>query len=172
MNIPPQHSAESSATMARGFSLIECLVYVAAFALVTSLAFSAYYRTSESSRLASRTANDITAAMRAGERWREDIRTATGRVWIVEADGGQMLHISNQSGGTLYRFANGALARQTNSDSGWATLLTGVKTSRMELDRRAKVSAWRWELELNARQKSPRVLPLFTFEAVPTAATQ
>jgi hypothetical protein len=45
-----------------------------------------------------------------------------------------------------------------------------VKNSKMEMDQRRQVTAWRWELELQSARKAARVRPLFTFEAVAPAA--
>jgi Tfp pilus assembly protein PilE len=60
----------------RGYSLIECLVYIAVLAVVLNLSFVAYYRYEQHTRSLRRNADDITRALRAGERWREDVRTA------------------------------------------------------------------------------------------------
>jgi len=53
----------------------------------------------------------------------------------------------------------------------WVQLLGNVKLSWMQADPRARVTAWRWELELRPRlkgyDKPGRVRPLFTFVAVP-----
>ena len=54
----------------RGFTLVECLVYVAVFGIIASLALAAFYRAREANRDLRRCAEDIVRAMQAGERQR------------------------------------------------------------------------------------------------------
>lgn len=152
---------------ARGISLIECLVYVGVFFLVSALAFSVFYRTLESSRMVSRAANDIAAALRTGERWRQDVRAAAAAPRVENGADGQVLILPGRAGAVRYRVNGDTLSRQANDAAGWTPLLTGILSSRMEPDQRARVTAWRWELQLKPHRKSPHVLPLFTFAAVP-----
>jgi hypothetical protein len=156
----------------RAMVLIDCLIYIAVLLVVLELAFSVFYHAMESSRLLRRSADDIAAAMRTGERWRQDVRTATAAPTTEASPAGQLLHLPHPSGEIIYRFSEGKLSRQAGANAPWTDLLSGIKSSRMEADPRRKVVAWRWELELNPRRKSARVVPLFTFEAVPQAAVQ
>ena len=78
----------------------------------------------------------------------------------------------NAGGEVRYRLRNGIISRQTSGNTNWIDLLPNVKSSRMEPDPRRHVTAWRWELELQGRQKVARVKPLFTFQAVPTFGTK
>ena len=68
----------------RGYSLIECLVYIAVLAVVLNLSFVAYYRYDQHTHSLRRNADDITRALRAGERWREDVRTASASPHVIE----------------------------------------------------------------------------------------
>ena len=167
MNCQPANCSSRAGLRARGFSLIECLVYIGVFFLVSALAFSVYYRTLDSSRLVSRTVDDIAPAVRIGERWRQDVRAATAAPRLENGADGQVLVIPGQAGAVRYRVNGGALSRRADDAAGWTPLLTGIMSSRMEPDQRARVAAWRWELELNPRRHSSRMRPLFTFEAVP-----
>ena len=167
MNCAMINSSSRAGFRARGISLIECLVYIGVFFLVSALAFSVYYRTLQSSRMISRSADDIAAAARTGERWRQDVRAATAAPRLENGADGQVLVIPGKAGAVRYHVNGDDLLRQTNDSADWTRLMNGIKSSRMEPDRRARVAAWRWELELKPHRKSPRVLPLFTFEAVP-----
>jgi hypothetical protein len=150
--------------------LIDCLVYLAVFFLVTGLALSVFYRCWDGSRLVGRTAGDISSAANAGERWREDVRQATTPLRVEDSTTGQLVTISTATGAIRYRFSDGTVWRQSGDNATWTSALPRVKSSRMTPDNRRRVIAWRWEVELQPRQKYPRTLPLFTFEAVPLAA--
>jgi hypothetical protein len=152
-----------------GMMLIDCLVSIALFFVVTGAAFSFFYTCWEGSSALRRNTDDITGALRAGEMWRADVRSATGALRVEDAVGGEVLRIPEKSGEVVYKFADGALSR--NSGGGWTELLAKVKTSRMESERRQQVTAWRWEVELMTKKRTLQVKPLFTFEAVPSAAT-
>jgi Tfp pilus assembly protein PilE len=144
----------------RGYSLIECLVYIAVLAVVLNLSFVAYYRYEQHTRSLRRNADDITRALRAGERWREDVRTAIAPPHAI-ANG---LAIPQQSGEVVYVFADGAVWLQTGTTR--TIVLKEVKASSISDDSRQRVNAWRWELELASPQKVVLVHPLFSFTAV------
>jgi hypothetical protein len=143
-------------------SLIEVMTYIAVLSVVMALAYPAYYRCQRGSRDLRRNADDIVSALRAGERWRKDIRAATGP--IVSSD--DRLVIPQPNGDVIYRFADGKLFRITNHQS-LVTVISNVKSSTMRADAREHVTAWRWELELAGQQKEVKVRPLFSFVAVP-----
>ncbi len=144
----------------RGYSIIECLVYIAVFVVVLNLSFIAYYRYDQHTRNLRRNADDIVRAMHAGERWREDIRAAIAPPHTI-ANG---LVIPQQSGEVAYIFADSAVWRQTGATR--TIVLKQVKTSTISSDSRQRVNAWRWELELASPQKVVLVRPLFSFTAV------
>jgi len=148
--------------------LVDCLVYLAIWAVVVGLAFSAFYRSMSYSANLARNADDIARALKAGERWREDVRAATGpfKLVAVEASVEQALHIPQKTGEVIYLFIDGAVLRQTGTNAPWIPALSGVKSSRMERDERQRVVSWRWDVELKNKQKVARVRPLFTFQAV------
>lgn len=148
-----------------GIMLIECLAYIAGLAVVMGLAYGAYYRCVAASNGMRRNATDITKVLQCGERWREDVRRATGDLSVTEADARQTLRIPQKSGAVLYVFENGAVKRSIDGKT-WNAILPNVKASQIKKENRKQVTAWRWEVELAAR-KEAKVRPLFTFQAVP-----
>lgn len=144
----------------RGYTLIECLVYIAVLAVVLNLSFLAYFRYNQHSNSLRRNADDIVSALRAGERWREDVRASTAPPRVV-ANG---VVIPQRSGEVAYVFADGAVWRQTSTTR--VALLKHVTVSAMSDDSRPRVNAWRWELELASPKKNVLVRPLFSFTAV------
>ncbi len=162
----PLHAAR------RGFTLIECLVYVSVLAVVLGVAFTAFYRCWDNSMGVRRNAEDIERTLKAGERWRADVRSATGPLVVEKTDQEQVLHIPQAGGEILYLFSLGEVQRRASPDASWVQLLPKVTSSRMEADARREVRAWRWELELAVYRKGARIRPLFTFEAVPNQANK
>jgi hypothetical protein len=152
------------------YLLVECLVYISAVFLLLGAGYIALDRCITSSEVLRRSADDITSAIHAGERWRADIRIAAGDVRLVNTNGEQTLYLSGARGTREYRFADGSIFRRVNQGA-WSRMMGNVQISTMELDARGSVTAWRWELELQPRLKGPakpgRVRPLFTFTAVP-----
>ncbi len=59
----------------RGFTLIECMIYIVVLAVVMGLGFSAFYRFLENWRDLARSSEDILQVLKAGELWRADIRS-------------------------------------------------------------------------------------------------
>jgi len=144
----------------RGYMLLEMLVYIAVLAVVIDLSFAAYYRYDLYTRNLRRNADDIVRVMRAGERWRDDIRNAIAPPHAI--DNG--VAIPQKSGEIDYVFADGNVCRQVAGAR--AIALKQVKASTMSVDPRQHVNAWRWELELTSPKKTVLVHPLFTFTAV------
>ena len=146
----------------RGVALAECLVYCGLFFMVVFLSFMAYDRTHDTSRQLQKNADEIAASLHVGERWREDIRQAVKEP-VIENDS---IQIQQKSGEVRYVFRGGAVFRETSSAKASARVLSGVKNSRMMKDAGKTVASWRWEIELNTKEKTPRTKPLFTFQAV------
>src|SRR5688572_31432259 len=88
-----------SSAGAAGFSLMECLAYLAVFFVVLGVAFAAYYRMDEQSRGLTRNSAEIVRAMQAGERWRADVRAATNAVQLQD---NQEFRLSTSSGDVSY----------------------------------------------------------------------
>lgn len=150
-----------------GISLLECLVYIALLTVVMGAGYMALYQASLNHRNVSRNVDDIASAVNVGELWRNDVRAATGRITSQPAAEGQQLRIPQQQGEVTYQFAAGELRRQQAAGAPWTVLLPRVETSSMMADRRAHVTAWRWELTLTTSSRQVRLKPTFSFEAVP-----
>ena len=149
------------------YALIEALVYFSVVAVLMTVAYVALDRCIANSVALRRAADDIGNALRAGERWRADMRVSTHTRW-EDIDGTQVLRLSTDQGEIQYRWELGALGRRVGNGP-WTTILNRVKMISISPEAREHVRAWRCEMELEPRRKSARVQPLFTFYAVPAA---
>ncbi len=159
-----------SAFPARGYLLIEVLVYIAVVTVVLAITTEAFYRCWGESKALSRNADDIIRAMHAGEQWRADVRAATGAVELTRTEGGERLLVPSAAGPIIYAFAAGELRRQTPSPAPIYVVLANIESSQMQSEQRQRVQAWTWELELKPARKDAKVRPRFTFETVAGAA--
>jgi len=164
----PDATTDSRAHDQGGALLIECIMYIALFALLAGLAFTCFYLFWDNSKALRYATDDISAALNSGERWRADVRGATGTITVETIAGGQMLRIPSGTNAILYSFKAGAVQRRLASSDFSEPVLTTVKTSQMLDDARGPVAAWRWELELQSRHKETHLPLIFTFEAAPT----
>jgi hypothetical protein len=161
-------AAISSLRRQTGFFLIECLVYLALFALLLGLGLAAFYFCWDHSRAVIFATDDIAAALNAGERWRADVRSATGKISIETTATGEIVRIPEREKEVDYRFESGEMRREFPAFKTSLLLLPKVKASTMETELRGGVTAWRWELELTPHRKETRLPLLFTFEAAQT----
>ncbi len=157
---------------ARGFLLIECLVYIAALLVLLGLAFAAFYRVYKQNTYLERNAEDITRTMEAGELWREDIRQATGPMRWVQTPNGPELHVPHTDNEIAYVLLDDTVWRSAGEQRPWVEFLTRVAKSEMVKDSRHHVTAWRWEVQLQRAQKVARVKPVFSFLAVPATSAK
>ncbi len=157
-----------------GFTLIEVLAYIVVLFVVMGVGYMSVYRSIDHSVALRKASEDITTAMGVGETWRSDVRRADKKIWSEVRGGESILHLERTDGDVVYRFADGAMFRKSGAGS-WVKVLPNVKSSAMNLDKRNHFTAWKWELELQPRTigtvKPGRVVPLFTFLAVPPATT-
>lgn len=144
-----------------GITLIECLVYIGAMAVVLGMGLAAYQRSLDHTIALRRNTDDITQTLAAGEYWRADIRAATQSPRFDETT--QTLHIPQAKGEVAYRFSAEQVFRRGSADGVWTVVLPRVQRSEMICDARAQVTAWRWELELKAYRREAMIRPLFTF---------
>jgi hypothetical protein len=164
MKLQPGISKRQSA----GLLLLDCMVYVAVFFVMLGIATAAFIIFWDHSTALLGTTNDISATLRAGERWRADVRAATGKISIETNSAGALLTIPFNQDKIFYSFHDGMIHRKSSSQNFSQMLLEKVKASEIEMDARNNVTAWRWELELQPR---PKQKPLaFTFEAATTLA--
>lgn len=146
--------------------MIECLVYIAVFGILLGLGTGAFFFCWDHTRAVLYATNDIESALRAGERWRADVRAATGEISVKTTSTGQIVTIPEGTKEIFYRFASGELRRQVASENVSQLMLPKVKASDMRSDPRGNVAAWRWDLELAERRQETHLPLLFTFEAV------
>jgi Tfp pilus assembly protein FimT len=151
----------------RGFTIVECLVYISVMAVVLGIGLAAFYRCWDDNKAITRNSNDIVRTLKAGEAWRADMRAATGPIRVVTTNSEQTLRIPTGNKELIYSFADGEIRKRAGEESRWHVVLPNVKASQIEIDKRDQVTAWRWELELQSQRKNAKVRPLFTFEVVP-----
>jgi Tfp pilus assembly protein PilE len=148
----------------RGYTLLELLVYVACLAMFLNVSFEAYFRYNQKTQALRRNAIELVQVLRAGERWRADVREAVAPPRLSEGASGSSFIISQKDGEVLYTFSNGTVRRQAKQKS--VPVLSTVRSSTIERDVRQRVVSWRWELELMTERKGGAVRPLFTFESI------
>jgi Tfp pilus assembly protein FimT len=155
-----------------GMTLMEILVYIALLAVVLGAATKTFYECLSQSNSLRRNADDVARALDIGERWRADVRAATGPIQKTEVNGAAQIHIPSAQGEIIYTAAKGELLRQAGSAARGTVWLADVKASHMQSETRGSVTAWRWELELRSALHQPRLRPLFTFISVAGGAPQ
>lgn len=148
-----------------GISLIECLVYIVVFVILTGIGFSSFYLLWDNSTALRYTTNDVADVLRAGEAWRADVRGATGKIQVGNVSDGVVLKIPCGKLEIDYRFTDNSIWKK-NSGSDWRSILSRVKISQMELETRNQISAWHWDVEMIPYRARVKVPLLFTFEAV------
>jgi len=155
----------------RGFTILECLVYVSVLGVILAIGSAAFYRCWDDNKAITRNEDDIVRTLKAGEIWRADLRSATGPIQVTSAGSEQTIHIPCGNRPLIYSFADGEVRKQTGKDGAWQVVLPKVKSSQMQSEKRDRVTAWRWEVELASTRKNAKMHPLFTFEAVPGNST-
>ena len=151
-----------------GVMLIECLVYIAVFALLTSIGLAAFYLCWDHSKALIYATEDIHASLLAGEHWRADVRGAAGKITLEPTATGEALRVPQREQAVVYRFEGGEVRREIPERHTSDLLVARTKASHMSLESRAGVAAWRWELQLASRRSETQLPLLFTFEAVQT----
>ena len=96
----------------RGFLLLDCVMYLALLALILGMTYAAFYRAHENAQNLDRNAAALVRALRAGERWREDVRSATAPPRVREDAGEMLLELPQAAGVVRYRFHEGTVSRQ------------------------------------------------------------
>jgi Tfp pilus assembly protein FimT len=153
-----------------GITLMEVLVYMALFVVVVGGATRTFYECWDGTKTLRRNADDVARALDLGERWRADVRGATGPLQVTATSGAGQCRIPAAAGEVIYTFADGEIRRQAAAapNTLW---LSNVKSSQMQSEARGRAAAWRWELELKTARREARLRPLFTFECAAGAAT-
>jgi hypothetical protein len=159
----PQNISRAHGTL--GMMLLECLVYLSIFVILLGGATTVFYFCWDHTQALIYTTDDITLALHTGERWRADVRAATGIITVETTATGELARIPEGAKSVSYRFESGEVRRQVSTSDYQELLLAKVKTSEMKPDARGSVTAWRWELEVPPRRKEAQLPLLFTFEA-------
>jgi hypothetical protein len=159
-------SALSKSRQVAGILLVECVTYLAVFTILTAVGMGAFYLCWDDSKAVVDSTDDIGAALRAGERWRADVRSASGKITVEDSATGELVRIPASGREIVYRFESGQLRREISAGQNPQLLLATVNTSLMSEETRNGVTAWRWELDLRVRRPETHLPLLFTFEAV------
>jgi hypothetical protein len=149
-----------------GIMLVECIVYLASFLILSGVAMGSFYLCWDHSKALRSSSDDISAALTAGERWRADVRAASGTITAELTDQGQVVKIPEGGTEILYIFDLNKVQRQVGTTSLPVMLLPRVISSEIKPDTRGGVTAWRWELQVTQRRKEMHTQLMFTFEAV------
>lgn len=160
-------SASNRRPAARGIALVEVLVYIGVFAVISTVAYAAFFKYWDAANRIERATDDIVGALNAGELWRADLRRAIRPPTLVRQEGEEALELEMTGAKVVYLFSSEGVWRQTSPTTPWVRLVPRVRQSRMFADARDGIAAWRWELELALPKKSPgKLIPRFTFVAV------
>lgn len=149
-----------------GLTLIDCLVYMSLFGLVTALATTCAFKLERQSRVLHKRSEEITRALKAGELWRADIRSATNEPAIVAYRGQSLLKIPTIDGEVFYYFESSTLWRKPAKSTQFGMFLPEVKLCSIVPERRQNARGWVCELELASKIQQQKMRPLFTFRAV------
>jgi hypothetical protein len=162
----PQTISRARGTL--GMLLLECMVYISVFAILLGGATTVFYYCWDHSDALIAATDDIASTLHTGERWRADIRAATGKITVQTNATGEVVQIPEGVRVVSYRFESGEVSRQFSATAQPLLLLANVKTSQMAMDDRGGVRAWRWELEQVPARKETHLPLRFTFEAAQT----
>ncbi|HVV00969.1 MAG TPA: hypothetical protein VHH88_06375 [Verrucomicrobiae bacterium] len=164
------HTSTSRRKKARGYLLIEALVYIGVLAALLGVAYCALFRCIDNSVALRHNSDQIAAALRAGEIWRADIRGARSPAIDSNTNSSSDWVIATARGQISYRFETNGIFRRRGGNP-WQCVLHDVKWSSMRLEPRESVLSCRWELELlpyrRNHSNTNRVHPIFSFVAVP-----
>jgi hypothetical protein len=148
-----------------GILLIECMVYITVLAIILGVGSAAFYVCWDNSKALRYATGDVESALRAGERWRADVRSAKGKITVENSPEGELVRIPRGTNELFYKFSNDEVRRKSSSASSWILVLPRVKNSQMQMENRNQTVAWRWEVELMRRNMKTKLALLFTFEA-------
>ena len=149
--------------------MVEMLIYAGLLGTLLTLGSETVGIGSNHARQTQMQTGDINAALRAGEQWRRDIRSAVAPPKSQAGESTPILLIETSDEIIEYRYSNRAVWRRVAGEKDGQKLFDSVESSRMLPYTRGKVTAWRWELELETRDHRSKMRPLFAFIAVPTA---
>jgi len=158
----------------QGILLMECLAYMSLWLIVVGVALQFFYQAYTQSKHLVRNADDIVRVLKAGERWRTDVRSSSlaPRWEPRENEAGRDLVLGAASDWVAYRCTTTNVLRRSAGEPRWKEVFGGLQVGAFHRDERGSVVSWRWELELRPRVQKPGIRPRFTFQAVPSVAQQ
>jgi hypothetical protein len=162
------YAAISKSPRLAGIMLVECVTYIAIFAILMGIGMAAFYLVWDQSKAMIYATDDIGAALRAGERWRADVRNATGKILVEQSATNEMVRIPGPEKEIIYRFESGEVRREIPARQISEVVLPKVNGSQMTGEIRGGVTAWRWELDVFVRRPETHLPLLFTFQAAQT----
>lgn len=148
--------------------LMELIIYIAVFAVILTLAWTSFARVLTVTTEFRRAGDRVAALTRGGERWREDMRSAT----VLETNGTTSLRLKLAEGNVVYALADGKLVRSGPAVGRTDVLAEGLVGAAFIREPVDGVSAWRFEARIQSRQKQERVLADFRFFAVEKEASR
>ena len=143
---------------------------LALLSLVLGFAYALFDEGWKNEKKFRRNAEQIIQTTNAGERWRENIRAATGPLRVEETESGTVLHIPRGKSEVAYRFSQNGIWMRTGLGDDWKLVLDRVRKSEMLIEPRQRVQTARWEIELASYEQRRRVQPFFTFLAATGSA--
>src|ERR1700733_94562 len=127
------HSHISPKRRQAGIMLVECITYFAVFLILSATAMGSFYLCWDHSKALISASDDISAALTAGERWRADVRAASGTINIETTASGEVVKIPESEKEIVYTFDSRQVARQVGAANLPVLLLPRVISSDMEL---------------------------------------
>lgn len=150
-----------------GLSLVTVLVYLGVFLIIANMAGMAFYAVLEHVRGVRHETEQVTTALVAGERWRDDIRRATAPAQLLVTNDATLLSIPRGTNEVGYLSQAGQVFRRSRTNEYWQPILGPLSGTEFIEDTRAGVHCWRWEVRFPDRKGRPRAPLAFTFQAVP-----
>lgn len=150
-----------------GLTLVPVLVYLGVFLIIANLATMAFFTVLEHVRTVRHETDQVTTALVAGERWRDDIRRATAPPQLLVTTSMTTLLIPRGTNEVGYLYQAGQVFRRSRQDAFWQPILGPASQADFIPDTRAGVPSWRWEVRFPDRRGRPRAPLAFTFQAVP-----
>lgn len=158
----------SSRRRPTAFALIPLIVYIGVAVVVMNLAGIAFFAVLEHMRAVRFDTEQVMSALRAGERWRADIRRAAVSPKLIQEDDGPLLLLQVGTNRVAYKLVSHWALRQPARNARWQVALRDVAESKfVRDDRPGGVRAWRWEVRFEDRKGRKRHPLAFTFQAVP-----
>lgn len=155
------------------FGMIQVLVYLGVAVVVINLAGIAFFAVLEHMRAVRYDTVQVMSALRAGERWRADIRRAARPPQLIDEADGPLLLLRLGTNQVAYKLVSHWALRRPAPNAPWQIALRDVAKSRFVRDNRpGGVQAWRWEVRFMDRKGRKRHPLAFTFQAVPPPRDQ